>query len=391
MSRRRFSQLIEAVDPSQTLAIDAQAKVLRAAGKDVIVFGAGEPDFDTPENVKEAARKAMAQGYTKYTPPAGDMKLRAAAAAKLARDNGLRYSPEQIVISCGAKHALYNAMRVLCNPGDEFIIISPYWVTYPAQVIMSGGRPVYVSTTPAEDYRIDVNRVRAAITPATRAIIVNSPCNPTGWVASREELEAVANVALEHDLYVISDEIYEKIIYPPAAHISIASLGAEIQARSIVINGLSKSHAMTGWRIGYLAAPTEIAKLADKLQSHSTSNPTSIAQAAALEALNSDQGFTAMMVREFLSRRDYVCARFAAMPGVSCYTPRGAFYAFPDISRLGIPSDDFSLQLLEKSLVAVVPGGAFGSDANIRISFATSMENLEKGLDRIEAFIASTQ
>jgi len=389
MESAPFSKLISAIEPSQTLAIDSRAKALRAAGKDVIGFGAGEPDFDTPESVKEAARRALSRGYTKYTPPEGDRTLREAVAAKLERDNGVRYTPEQIVISCGAKHSLYNAAMVLCNPGDEFIIFSPYWVTYPAQVIMAGGTPVFVSTSPEDGYRIDAGRLRSAVSRRTKAIILNSPNNPTGWVASREELEAVAGVAIERGLFVISDEIYEKIIYPPAGHMSIASLGKDIGERTILINGVSKSYSMTGWRIGYLAAAQEIAKLATRLQSHSTSNPTSIAQAAALEALNGDQGFTAMMAQEFLKRRDYLCRRLSALPGVSCYTPRGAFYAFPDISGLNVKSDEFSIQLLEKVLVAVVPGRTFGSDRNIRLSFATSMENLKKGMDRIEDFIKS--
>ena len=387
MRDKDFSKLIEAVEPSQTLAIDSAAKAMRAAGKDVVGFGAGEPDFDTPENVKEAARRAMARGQTKYTPVAGTLELRQAVAAKLLRDNGLKYDPGQIVVSCGAKHALYNAVRVLCNPGDEFIVIAPYWVTYPAQVVMSGGTPVYVETSAGNGFRIDPEKITRAVTRRTKALILNSPNNPTGWVAGREELDALAGIACEQGLYIISDEIYEKIIYPPASHVSIASLGEEIKRRTILINGVSKSHSMTGWRIGYLAAEPEIAQLVERLQSHCTSNPDSIAQAAAVEALNGDQGFVGMMVEKFRERRDYLVSRLQALNGVSCYTPRGAFYAFPDVSAFGLGSAEFAARLLEEALVAVVPGNAFGADSHIRLSYATSMENIRKGMDRVEKFL----
>lgn len=384
MGGSAFSRLIEAVEPSQTLAMDARAKAMAAAGRDVVGFGAGEPDFDTPQNVKDAACRAIAEGRTKYTPVAGTLALREAIARKLKADNGLSYAPDRIVVSCGAKHALYNAVRVLCNPGDEFIILSPHWVTYPAQVVMAGGRPVFVPADPGDGYRIDPDRVRAAVTPRTRAIIVNSPNNPTGRVAGRDELLALAGIALERHLHIISDEIYEKVIYPPAAHVSIASLGDEVKELTVVVNGVSKSYAMTGWRIGYLAASSGVAKLAGRLQSHCTSNPDSIAQAAAAEAMNGDQGFVAAMQKEFLARRDYLVRRLSAMPGIRCLTPQGAFYAFPDISSLGIGSCAFAEELLEKALVAVVPGAAFGADANIRLSYATSMEKIEKGMDRLE-------
>ncbi|MCX6339469.1 MAG: pyridoxal phosphate-dependent aminotransferase [Candidatus Aureabacteria bacterium] len=382
-----FSRTIEAVEPSQTLAIDGMAKALRAAGKDVVGFGAGEPDFDTPENIKEAARRAMARGQTKYTPVAGTIELRQAVAAKLLCDNGLKYDPGQIVVSCGAKHALYNAVRVLCNPGDEFILIAPYWVTYPAQVVMSGGAPVCVETSAMDGFRIDPEKIKRAVTKKTKALILNSPNNPTGWVASREDLSALAVIACERGLYIISDEIYEKILYPPAAHVSIASLGEEIKKRTVLINGVSKSHSMTGWRIGYLAAEPEIARLGEKLQSHCTSNPDSIAQAAAVEALNGDQGFVGMMVEKFRERRDYLVSRLQAIPGITCYRPLGAFYAFPDVSAFGLGSAEFAARLLEEALVAVVPGSAFGSDSHIRISYATSMENIKEGMDRIEKFL----
>ncbi|MEI6633660.1 MAG: pyridoxal phosphate-dependent aminotransferase [Chlamydiota bacterium] len=387
MSGKGLSRLIGAVEPSQTLAIDGRAKALCAAGKDVVGFGAGEPDFDTPPNVKEAACRAIAEGRTKYTPVAGTLALREAIARKLKADNGLAYGPDRIVVSCGAKHALYNAVRVLCNPGDEVIILSPHWVTYPAQVIMAGGTPVYVAADARNGYRLDPEKIRAAVTPRTRAIIVNSPNNPTGWVAERGELAALAEIALEHRLNVISDEIYEKIVYPPAAHLSIASLGDAVKDLTVIVNGVSKSHAMTGWRIGYLAAAPEIAKLAERLQSHCTSNPDSIAQAAAVEAMNGDQGFVAMMVRSFLDRRDYLVKRLSAMPDIRCQKPMGAFYAFPDISALNTGSTELAEELLEKALIAVVPGKAFGADANIRLSYATSMAHIEKGMDRMERYL----
>jgi aspartate aminotransferase len=387
VKEKTLSRLIGAVEPSQTLAITSRAKALRARGKDVIGFGAGEPDFDTPDFIKDAAKRALDGGFTKYTPPAGMPELRTVIAEKLKRDNRLSYEPEQVVVSCGAKHALYNVVRVLCNPGDEFIIIAPYWVTYPAQVIMSGGKPVYVATTAENGYKLDVSAIARLVNERTKAIILNSPSNPTGWVATEEELRALADLAVRNDLIVISDEIYEKIIYRPAVHMSIASLGDEIKARTIVVNGLSKSHSMTGWRIGYCAAPLPVAKLISRLQSHCTSNPTSIAQAAALEALRGDEREVTAMVEQFRARRDFLMERMRSIEGLRCYEPAGAFYVFPDISSLGKGSVEFSEGLLEDALVAVVPGEAFGCDGNIRISYATSMENLREGMDRIEAYV----
>ena len=387
MDARGYARCVESVEPSQTLAIDSRVKALRAAGKDLVGFGAGEPDFDTPANVKEAACRAIAEGCTKYTPVAGTPALREAIVRKLESDNGLRYRPGEIVVTCGAKHALYNTVRVLCNPGDEVIILSPHWVTYPAQVLLAGGTPVFVSAEPGGEFRLDPERVRNAVTPRTRLIIVNSPNNPTGWVAGRDELTALAEIALRHRLHVISDEIYEKIVYAPAAHLSIASLGSEIKDLTIVVNGVSKSHAMTGWRIGYLAAPPKVAALVERLQSHCTSNPDSIAQAAAVEALSGDQGFVETMVRSFRARRDVIVRRLSAMPGVRCAVPRGAFYTFPDISALGIGSTAFAEDLLEKTLVAVVPGAGFGADSHLRLSYATSMEQIEKGMDRMEGYL----
>lgn len=376
------------IKPSATLAVDSRAKELKAKGMDVINFGVGEPDFDTPEHIKEAAIKAIKDGFTKYTPVGGIDELKEAIIEKLERDNGLKYEKANILVSCGAKHSLYNIAQALFGPGDEVIIPAPYWVSYPDQVLLNDAKPVIVETTEDNDFMLSVEILKENITSRTKAIILNSPSNPTGFIYTKKALEEIAEIALKHNLYIISDEIYEKLIYDGEKHISIASLSEEVKNKTIVVNGLSKSHAMTGWRIGYAAGPEEIIKTMTKIQSQSTSNPTSIAQKAAVAALRGPQNCVAEMRQEFEKRRDHLVKELNSIPGISCKMPKGAFYAFPNIEKIlgknGINSSmDLSIYLLEKALVAVVPGSAFGAEGYIRISYATSMENLSKGINRI--------
>ncbi|ACI21177.1 MULTISPECIES: pyridoxal phosphate-dependent aminotransferase [Thermodesulfovibrio] len=380
------------VKPSPTLAVDSKAKELKAKGFDVVNFGVGEPDFDTPEHVKEAAIKAIRDGFTKYTPVGGIDELKEAIIDKLERDNGLKYGKENILVSCGAKHSLYNIAQALFGPGDEVMIPSPYWVSYPDQVLINDAQPVIVETYEEDNFMLQPEVLENKITPKTKALILNSPSNPTGFIYSKKVLEKVAEIALKHNIYIISDEIYEKLIYDDEKHISIASLGEEIKEKTIVVNGLSKSHAMTGWRIGYAAGPVEIIKTMTKIQSQSTSNPTSIAQKAAVAALSGPQDCVEKMRQEFERRRNYLVAGLNSIGGISCKMPKGAFYAFPNISKvLGKKvsnnqinsSMDLSIYLLEQAKVALVPGSAFGAEGYIRISYATSMENLSKGIERI--------
>lgn len=401
-----LAKRISAISPSPTLAITAKAKEMKAKGIDVIGFGAGEPDFDTPEHIKEEAKKALDEGFTKYTPASGIPELKAAICKKLKKDNDLDYEPGQIIVSCGAKHSLYNAMQVLCESGDEVLLPSPYWVSYPEQIRLSGAEPVIIETEEEDGFRLKVERLREKITPKTKLLIFNSPSNPTGAVYHREELEAIAEIAVEKNIYVISDEIYEKIIYNNLKHISIASLNPEIKRLTLVINGLSKSYSMTGWRIGYAAGPKEIIQAMSNLQSHSTSNPTSFCQKASIVALEGSQEPLRGMVSEFAQRREYIVERLNSITGISCLKPEGAFYVFPNISkllgksykpspcaqRLGksqIIKDSINLSqiLLEDAKIAVVPGLAFGKDHYLRLSYATSMENITKGMDRLEKFV----
>lgn len=389
----RLAERAGNISPSPTLSIDAQAKKMIAAGIKVINFGVGEPDFDTPENIKQAAIEAIRKGMTKYTPVAGTEALRRAIVKKLAGDNGLHYEPSQIVVSAGAKHSLYNAFQVLCQEGDEVILPAPYWVSYLEQIKLAGATPVVVPTRLENNFKLTPGELQSAITPRTRLIIINSPSNPTGAVYTREELAALGEVLVKHNIAVISDEIYEKLVYDGNEHVSIASLSPALKDLTVVINGVSKSHAMTGWRIGYAAAPQPVAKAMADLQSHSTSNPTSIAQAASVEALEGTQEPLQNMVAEFARRRDYMVERLNAIPGVKCNRPGGAFYVFPEIkSLLGRSYDgvvlngaaDLAKVLLEKAHVAIVPGVAFGDDTCFRLSYATSMDNIREGLDRIE-------
>lgn len=389
----RLAERTKSIKPSPTLSMNAKAKALKAAGEDITNFGVGEPDFDTPENIKEAAIKALREGFTKYTPVGGIDDLKTAIIEKFKNDNALQYEKDEILVSCGAKHSLYNIAEALFGPGDEVIIPSPYWVTYPDQVLLNDAVPVIAETDEKESFIIDPDTLKQKLTDRTKALILNSPSNPTGLAYTRESLEKIAEIAIEHDFYIISDEIYEKLVYDGFKHISIASLGEEIKKRTVVVNGLSKSHSMTGWRIGFTAGPKDITKAMTNIQSQSTSNPTSIAQKAAVEALTGPQDFLPKMMTEFDKRRKYMIERLNAMEGVSCKTPLGAFYAFPNVSSyFGKKIDgvrinnslELSTCLLEKAKVATVPGSAFGDDKFIRLSYATSMANIEKGLNRIE-------
>ena len=383
-----------AIKPSPTLATAAKAKALKAQGYDVVDFGVGEPDFDTPDNVKEAAMRAIRSGFTKYTPASGTDELKEAVVEKLGKDNGLEYERSQIIISCGAKHSLYNIAEALFDPRDEVIIPSPYWVSYPDQVLLNDAKPVIVKTTEQEGFKLSAKKLEKAITKKTKAIILNSPSNPTGLAYDAKTLEEIAAIAVKRGIYVISDEIYEKLIYDGFRHVSIASLGPEIKNLTIVVNGVSKSHAMTGWRIGYAAGPKDVITAMANIQSQSTSNPTSISQKAAVEALRGPQDFIVTMNVEFDKRRRYMVDRLNKINGVSCLMPVGAFYAFPKISSFfgkrtpnGTTirnSADLAVYLLEDAKVALVSGDAFGAKDHIRLSYATSMENIVKGMDRIE-------
>jgi len=390
---------IKALAPSPTLAIQAKAKAMRAQGIDVISFGAGEPDFDTPERIKEAAIRAIRKGHTKYTDASGIVELREAVCRKLKRDNGLDYEPADVLISVGAKHTLYNAVVALLNPGDEVLIPAPYWVSYPEQVKLVAGVPVAVPTEEADGFQVDPGRLAAAVTPRTRAVVINSPNNPTGAVFSPAALRAVGELAVKHDLLVISDECYEALTYE-GRHVSIASLGPEVKARTLVVNTCSKAYAMTGWRIGYAAGPRALIKAMGDVQSQVTSNPSSISQWAAVEALTGPQDDVAKMAGEFDQRRRVMVPALNAIPGVTCVTPGGAFYAFPNVAGLfgkrgqGKPlrgSADVTAFLLEVARVAVVPGLDFGSDSHIRLSYATGLATIQEGLSRMDKAVRSLE
>jgi len=395
-----LSQRVQKIKPSPTLAIDSKAKAMKAAGKDIINFGVGEPDFDTPGNIKEAACRAINEGFTKYTPVGGIDPLKDAIIEKLEKDNGLSYKREEIIVSCGAKHSLYNAAQAIYGPGDEVIIPSPYWVSYPDQVLLNDAAPVFAKTTEADSFMLRPEVLEGLITKKTRALILNSPSNPTGMNYDRKTLERIGELAVKHDFYIISDEIYEKLIYDGCSHVSIASLGSGIKERTVVINGLSKSHAMTGWRIGYAAGPSDVIKAMTNIQSQSTSNPNSITQKAAIEALKGPQDFIAEMLAEFDRRRRFIVAELNSIPGMSCIMPNGAFYAFPNTSKIYGSrfrdkvigsSNDLALYLLEEANVALVHGDAFGDDNYIRISYATSMEDIKRGVERIRQAIGNLE
>jgi len=385
----RISKQAAALTPSLTLAVDAKAKQMRAEGVDVVGFGAGEPDFDTPQHIKDAAVKALAEGFTKYTPSSGILELREAIAQKLKRDNGLSYKPSQIIVSCGGKHSCYNTILATCQEGDEVIIPAPYWLSYPEMVKLAGATPVILRASDATDFKVTPAQLRAAITPRTRLFILNSPSNPTGALYERAELLALSQVCLDHGLLIMSDEIYEKLIYDGATHHSVASFSPQHYDHTVLVHGFSKTYAMTGWRLGFLAAPEPIAKAIDAIQSHCTSNPTSFAQKGAVAALTGPQEHLRGWIAEYARRRAFAHQRLNAMPGVTCVNAKGAFYLFPNVSRLGLSSTEFCARLLEQAKVAAVPGIAFGADDYIRISYATSMANLQKGLDRMEQFVRS--
>lgn len=391
-----LSEKAKAVKPSSTLAITAKAKELKASGIDVVGFGAGEPDFNTPKNVCEAATKAIETGFTKYTPASGTNELKAAISKKFREFNGLDYAPNQIVISNGGKHSLSNIFDAILNPGDEVIIPAPFWLSYPEMVKLSDGVPVFVYGTKENGYKITAEQLDAAITDKTKAFVLNSPSNPTGMIYTREELEAIARVIVDRDIYCVADEMYEYLIYGDEKHVSIASLGEDIYNHTITCSGLSKSYAMTGWRIGYTGSSVEIAKLMGAMQSHATSNPNSIAQFASVEALNGPQDTVNVMKDEFNRRRLYMYDRVSKFPYVDVIKPQGAFYVFVDMTealsknykgeKLETASK-LAQVLLNDYAVAVIPCADFGFASHIRLSYAISMEQIEKGLDRIEKFL----
>jgi len=388
----KFSRKIQRIQPSMTLAVDAKAKELRAKGIDIIGFGAGEPDFDTPDKIKKAGIAAIETNMTRYTPVGGIDALKQAIVNKFERDNNLIYEKNQILVSCGAKHSLFNIAQVLWEEGDEIIVPAPYWVSYPDIIRYAGAKPIIIDTLRANEFKLTPDQISSAMTANTRAIIINSPSNPTGSAYSKKELEGIAECALSNKLLIVSDEIYEKVVFDGFEQHSICSIGKEVQNNSILINGVSKSYAMTGWRIGYLAANEEIVKQAGKLQGQSTSNPTSISQMASITALNDTEADVSQMVDEFQKRRDILLNCLLKIPFVECYKPVGSFYTFPDFSAFygksfkGEKIED-SIQLanflLGEGKVALVPGIAFGADRNLRLSFAASMDTIKQGVDRI--------
>lgn len=394
---KELSKKAVLVNPSTTLAIDAMAKQMRADGLDVIGFGAGEPDFETPVNIQDAGVEAIRKGRTKYTPAAGIAELRKAAAARLKADCGLDYDWQQIVVASGAKHNVYVALAALLDPGDEVIVPAPYWVSYCEMVSMLGGVPVPVLAEEAQHFKITPAQLEAAVTEKTKAVMLNNPSNPTGMFYTKLELEALAEVCVRRDLYIIADEIYYKLLYDGLEFTSIASLSDEVKERTIVINGVSKSYAMTGWRIGYAAANRQLAKVMSNYLSHSTGAPSTISQWAAVEALDGPQEGIEAMRKDFEERRNYLVSRLNSIEGVSCITPNGAFYVMMNIEkligrtlggRLIENDDDFGIAFLEKGLVAVVPCSGFGIKNFVRWTYATSMENIREGLDRLEKFLA---
>lgn len=389
----KLSARANRIQPSATLAITAKEKALKAQGVDVVGFGAGEPDFDSPDYVKEAGIEAIKKGYTKYTPVGGIDQLKDAIIERMKEDYGFGYDKSELVVSCGAKHTLFNLTQAIIDVGDEVIIPAPYWVSYPEQVTFAEGTPVILETREEDGFRIDPDELKKLITPKTKALVLNYPSNPTGVTYSEAELRAIVDVAMAAGITIISDEIYDKIIYDGAKHTPVASLGEDVKKATILVNGTSKTYSMTGWRIGFAAGDKDVIKAMSNIQGQSTSNPTSIAQWAAVSAYASPQDLIVERTAEFEKRKSYIVERLNSIPGIKCVSPRGAFYAFPNVSafygksfngKAVNSSLDFTGFLLEEARVAVVPGDSFGADANVRISFATSMENIVKGMDRIE-------
>lgn len=385
----KLAARLDHVQPSLTLAITAKANAMRADGIDVCSFSAGEPDFDTPAHIREAAKAALDNGKTRYGAALGEPVLREAIANKLQRDNTLNFKAENIAVTNGGKQSLFNLMMALLSPGDEVIIPAPYWVSYPEMVKLGGGTPVIIKTDAASGFRITPEQLRQVITPKTKLLVLNSPSNPTGMVYTPDEIRALSQVVVEADIWVVSDEIYEKVLYDDAEHLSIGAVSPESFARTIISNGFAKAYAMTGWRVGYLAGPVELMKGVSTIQSQSTSNVCTFAQYGAIAALEHSQDCVAEMVKAFAERRKYMLERFKAMSGVSCVKPNGAFYLFPNIAQVGMPSLDFCGELLENHHVATIPGIAFGADDCIRMSYATDLATIERGLDRLETFIKS--
>ena len=385
----RISQRAASLSPSLTLAIDAKAKQMKAEGLDVVGFGAGEPDFDTPQHIKDAAAKALADGFTKYTPSSGIPELRQAIADKFKRENGLTYQPNQVIVSCGGKHSCYNVILATCQEGDEVIIPAPYWLSYPEMVKLASAQPVILETTDRTEFKVTPEQLRAALTPRTKLFILNSPSNPTGSVYTPAETKALGDLCVEQGVLILSDEIYEHLLYDGTQVKSVASFSQTHYDHTIITHGFAKAWSMTGWRLGFLAAPEPIAKAIDAVQSHSTSNPTSFAQKGAVAALTGPQDHLPRWLAEYDQRRRYAHQKLNSIPGISCVNAKGAFYLFPNISKLGLKSTEFCARLLEQEKVAAVPGIAFGADDYLRISYATSLANIQKGLDRLERFARS--
>ncbi len=391
----RISKKAAAVSPSPTLAIDSKFKQMKAQGIPVVGFGAGEPDFNTPENIKQAGIRAIENNITRYTPASGTLELKQAVCDKIKRDAGIEYTTANIVISNGGKHALSNAFDCICDPGDEVILPAPYWVSYPEMIKLADGVPVYLNTTEKTGFKFTIEQLEAAITPKTRALVLNTPSNPTGMIYTRDELEKIAQIAVKNNIYVIFDEIYEKLVYE-GEHFNIAAFGDDIKELTILVNGMAKTYAMTGWRIGYIAASEKLAKAMGNIQSHATSNPNSIAQAAAVEALNGEQGFIEEMKATYVERRDYMVERINGINGLSCLNPNGAFYIFMNVKdvlgkehygKMINTANELCEDMLERALVALVPSEGFGIDGYVRLSYATSMEVIKTGLDRIEKYL----